>query len=313
MADTLKVIGSIRKLKMIQSMTGFATTTFAIATPTKTAITATLTIKTLNNRFLDVSCKLPYALSYLETDILRICKEQLHRGSVYVTIHMNNQQALQSNVGLAHDLAKNYQKAIEELQTEFALPGTVTISDFLSLPNLFEATEQISLEESKQSVLEQIEQLLHKVVATRELEGAALEKDLEKRMQVIAENMQAIEPRAEQVNVERHAHFVTELKKALIAAQVEANESQLQALYNTFEKIDVHEEIVRFKNHRENFLVTLHDAQIQKGKKLDFILQELFREINTLSAKLTDAQASNFIIAIKVELEKAREQAQNLV
>ncbi len=298
---------------MIQSMTGFATTNFTIATATKTPINATLTIKTLNNRFLDVSCKFPYSLSYLETDVLRLCKELLHRGSVYITIHISNPQALQSAVALSTDLAKSYQQAVKTLQTTLQLPGELTVSDFLTLPNLFESTEQVNLEESKKNILEQIEALLRKVIATRELEGAALKKDLENRMKIIAENMQAIEPRADAVNVERQAHFVAELKKVLAHAQIEANDSQFQALYSSFEKIDVHEEIVRFKNHRENFLVTLNDAQVQKGKKLDFILQELFREINTLSAKLTDAQASNYIIAIKVELEKAREQAQNLV
>lgn len=298
---------------MTQSMTGFATANVTLNTPSTAAIHATLTIKTLNNRFLDVSCKFPYALSYTEPEVIRLCKEQLHRGSVYITIHISNPQVLQSSVAPSVDLAKSYLTALTTLQKTLGLPGTVTISDFMALPNLFEGTEQINLEENTALLLGHIKNLLTTVVTARELEGAALQKDLEGRMVVIRENMQNIEPRAEQVNVERQEHFINELKKALAHAQAEPNSSQLQSLYGSFEKIDVHEEIVRFKNHVENFLVTLKDKQPQKGKKLDFILQELFREINTLSAKLTDAQASNFIIAIKVELEKAREQAQNLV
>lgn len=298
---------------MTQSMTGFATSTLTITTPSGTAIHAALTIKTLNNRFLDVTCKFPHALSYLEPEVIRLCKALLHRGSVYVTIYIANPQVLQSKVVPSLELAESYVNALTTLQKKLNLPGVVSISDLIVLPNLFEGTEQINLEENTKALVESIESLIKTVVTARELEGVALQKDLEGRMRVIAENMQKIEPRAVQVNEERQAHFVTELKKALEEAQAQANDAQLQALYGSFEKIDVHEEIVRFKNHLENFLATLKDAQPQKGKKLDFILQELFREINTLSAKLTDAQASNYIIAIKVELEKAREQAQNLV
>lgn len=298
---------------MTQSMTGFATKNLTISTPSGTGIHATITIKTLNNRFLDVSCKFPHVLSYLEPEVIRLSKAYLHRGSIYVTIHIANPQVLQSKVMPSIELAESYVNALKTVQTKLSLPGNITISDLVNLPNLFEGTEQINLEENTAALLASIESLLQVVVTARELEGTALQKDLEGRMHVIRENMQQIEPRALQVNVERQEHFVSELKKALEHAQVEPNATQLQSLYGSFEKIDVHEEIVRFKNHLENFLVTLKDAQPQKGKKLDFILQELFREINTLSAKLTDAQASNSIIAIKVELEKAREQAQNLV
>jgi uncharacterized protein (TIGR00255 family) len=298
---------------MTQSMTGFATTALNLTMPSGAAIHATLTIKTLNNRFLDVSCKLPHALSYLEPEIIRLCKQLLHRGSVYVTLYIANPQVLQSAVAPAVELAESYVNSLATLQKKLQLPGNITISDLLHLPNLFEGTEQVNLEENTATLVASIESLIKTVVTARELEGVALQKDLEGRMHVIRENMQKIEPRALQVNEERQEHFVNELKKALSVSQIEANDTQLQALYSSFEKVDVHEEIVRFKNHLENFLATLHEAQPQKGKKLDFILQELFREINTLGAKLTDAQASNFIIAIKVELEKAREQAQNLV
>lgn len=297
---------------MTQSMTGFASTTLQLTTPSGT-IPATLTIKTLNNKFLDINCKLPYALAALELTIIKQCKEMLHRGTVYCTLYMANPHALKSEVFPSIALAQGYMQAIAKLQKELNVPGTVTIADFITLPNLFEAAEGAQLGETEAPLLAALKSLLEQVVASRQTEGAALQKDLETRMHNIEAHIALIEPRAETVSNERRQKLQQELKVMLTAAAHEIPEAHVQVLCNAVEKIDVNEELVRLKTHLQSFFATIQESTIQKGKKLDFILQEMFREINTLNAKLPDAIASKPIIAIKVELEKAREQVQNIV
>lgn len=297
---------------MVQSMTGFASTTLTLTTPTGT-VPANLTIKTLNNRFLDISCKLPYQLAHLEPEVIKRAKKTLHRGSVFCSLYISNAQALKTDVFPSLALAEGYIKALGVLQNKLNLPGTVTISDFMTLPNLFETVEETDLQANSNVVLDAVDSLLHTIIAARELEGQALQKDLENRIEIINNNLALIEPRAQIVSEERRQHLLQEISSAFEKLPAEHRERELHMLCNGIEKIDVNEEIVRFKNHVVTFLKTLHDSNEQKGKKLDFILQEMFREINTLNAKLPDIVSSQPLISIKVELEKAREQVQNIV
>lgn len=297
---------------MVQSMTGFATTTINLAAA-KTSVPATVSLKTLNSRFIDVNCKFPPALSHLETEVIKKCKHVLHRGSIYITLHLGSTNALKTAVQPSHQLAASYLQAINALQKEFKIPGTLSISDVIRIPDLFETVEEADVSNNEAIIMQAMDSLLATVITARQQEGVSLEKDLEERMNVIQENMNTIEPRAAEINAERKEHFLREIKETLEPASPEVREQHLQALYNNLENIDVHEEIVRFKSHLKNFLLTLHDSTGQKGKKLDFILQEMFREINTLSAKLPDTISGLPIIMIKVELEKAREQVQNVV
>ena len=205
---------------MVQSMTGFATTTLALPTASG-LIPATLTIKSLNGRFFDITCKLPYALSHLETDIIRRCKDKLHRGSVLVTLYITNPHALKSKVYPSFALAEGYLASIKELQKKLDLPGSITISDFITLPNLFEASEEVNLTNNNALIMETIEQLLDTLITVREQEGQALQKDLEDRIQVMQKAIDALEPRAHLVHEEKQQIFIEELQKAVIALKQE--------------------------------------------------------------------------------------------
>jgi len=291
-------------------MTGFATKTISLHTPT-TSVPATLTLKSLNSRFIEVTCKLPYAFGHLETDIIKKCKV-LSRGSLFFTVNLTSSAALKTAVLPSLPLAEGYLAAINTIQKKLNIPGTIEIADFLALP-LFETAEDPSIAENANQILTTVDELIELLKTARALEGTALQADLEQRMAIVHNNMQEIEPRILQINEQRKEHFVKEISAAITTAPADLKDLHLQALYKNLENIDVHEEIVRFKNHLTNFSKTLHDTTEQKGKKLDFILQELFREINTLNAKLPDVLTSNPIMSIKVELEKAREQVQNIV
>ena len=143
-------------------------------------------------------------------------------------------------------------------------------------------------------------------------EGEVLLQDLQKRIALIEKEMKFIERQSKLTLKNHRADFNKQLKE-ITDVNKELNESKKTLLYELLDKIDIHEETVRFKSHLAQLESVLHDQSIEKGKRLSFILQELGREINTITAKCNDAKISNYAITIKVELEKIREQAQNII
>ncbi len=154
--------------------------------------------------------------------------------------------------------------------------------------------------------------LIDELIEMQTKEGQALKKDIIARVAIIDKEIKAIEIAFEALMISQKQ----KVNEGLAGLEKDASkfaEMQKDALYAILDKIDVHEEIVRFKNHLKTLLISLESQEIEKGKRIDFILQELSREINTITAKCSDAAISSHAINIKVELEKAREQTQNIV
>lgn len=295
---------------MISSMTGFSSATLAI--PQKgSEIHLTMTLKSLNSRFFELNCKVPFSLTQLETDLIRYFKSKLLRGNVYFTIHMST--ALTSSIEPSINIISNYLKSIEKIKSTFSLAGELTIHDLISLPNVFETQENLIEPVTMDLIMKAIEALTDRLSQARQAEGKILAQDLANRITTIKDYMSKLEPRAKNLTTKRKEDLFKTLKELVPGTQESALEGQSLAIYNQLEKIDVHEEIVRFKAHLDNFQNELKSPGDEKGKKIDFTLQELFREINTLTSKAADAEISSLAINIKVELEKAREQAQNIV
>lgn len=296
---------------MIRSMTGFATKSF-ILTVNESKIPINMNLKSLNSRYFDVNCKLPYPLTNLETEFVKLFKSKLFRGSITFTIHLGNPNAFKGAIEPSIPTLKNYFTALETIKKTFAVEGTLSIANVLMLPNIFIAEELELDSQSKSLIFETANQLIDDLIATEIKEGQALKKDIFNRMTIIEKEMQGIE-------IAFETHMITQKQKvneAIAGLESDASkfaEMQKNALYVVLDKIDVHEEIVRFKNHLKTLHTSLESADIEKGKRIDFILQELSREINTITAKCADAIISAHAINIKVELEKAREQTQNIV
>jgi len=296
---------------MLQSMTGFSTKNIVLELPDSTRLYTAITIKSLNARFFEANCKLPFALSHLEVEIIKRCKAQLLRGTIYCTINIGQANSLQTKVTPAWTVAQSYIEAAKGLQEKFNIPGTLTITEVVRFPNIFEFQEQVVDERVYDQVLTAIEALLADLVVIREKEGSVLRKDLESRTMLLKSYFEHIEKRAQEIFLERKnetAELIAQINKDGIEKSPE-----IYALQVALDKVDVHEEIVRFKNHLDNLNLLLSQAGKEKGKKIDFTLQELFREINTIAAKCPDSIISGLAIDVKVELEKMREQAQNIV
>lgn len=310
---------------MIRSMTGFSSTILSL--PRKAAESPTsgnsapeqplqlaMTLKTLNSRYFECTCKLPYSLSFLETDLIKYFKSQLYRGNVVFMVHLSDPSALTGSIEPSYTAVQGYLTAVDHIKKTFPLSGTLTISDLITLPNIFETKETPLNQETIDRIMKAVEQMTTVLQQMRITEGKALAVDLESRVKVIKKYLEELEPRAHVVMEQKKEQLFATLKTALAETHQEsASEAQTTLIYNQLERMDIHEEIVRFKTHLESLLKIIKSDEIETGKKLDFTLQELFREINTIASKCNDSIISALAINTKVELEKSREQAQNIV
>lgn len=292
-------------------MTGFATHTTTISRDAlKSQIT--LTAKSLNSRYFEITFRMPYQLSSLETEITRVCKERLVRGHLHITIHVSNQQLFKGNIEPNLVTIKEYITAINAIKDGFNLQGAVSLDAILNLPNIFSSEEQNIDDESKAIIMTAVNQLIDSLIVAQEKEGLVLLGDIEKRTAIIQKEMVALE-KASAILLQTAKEKTQQMLLELSADDTKFADTQKNSLFSMLDKIDTHEEVIRFNSHLENLKHQISNQQLEKGKRLDFTLQELGREINTIAAKCSDATISAHAINIKVELEKAREQVQNIV
>ncbi|MCC6837458.1 MAG: YicC family protein [Bacteroidia bacterium] len=296
----------------IASMTGFASKTFVLTAPSGERSSISMNLKSLNSRFFEASVKLPVALSHLETTLIKQFKEKLRRGHVYFTAYLSNPNIFEGSITPAMTIIDSYMKSMDQIKTKYGMQDAIKLDNLLRLPNVFSKEEQILDDASSTQILSAVTELIEKVIQDRAVEGNSLAQDIDNRIMIIKKEMVLISERA-------HV-FVEECKKKVHATlqEIGADENlianaQKSGLYSMLDKIDIHEEITRLNSHLENLITILSKDEAEKGKRLDFTLQELGREINTITAKCSDSTISSHAINVKVEVEKIREQIQNIV
>ncbi|MGE0206888.1 MAG: YicC/YloC family endoribonuclease [Candidatus Babeliales bacterium] len=297
---------------MITSMTGFATKTVTVQDAHGNQTQISLSIKSLNGRYLEATCRLPLALSNLETECIKVFKQKLHRGSITFLVQLSNPAIFQGSLQANSTLAQEYTQALKKIQETCSLPGTISINDMIHFEDLFISQEQPIDEHIKTIFFKTLDEVITLLKEVRSVEGKALEKDLLERAATMQKNITVIEKAAAQ-SLNKKKIEITKKFEELGNNTHELVEMQRAALFLELDKMDIHEEIVRFKNHVVTFKNTIDSQEQEKGRRLDFILQELAREINTIAAKCNDSEISSLAINIKVEVEKAREQVQNIV
>ncbi len=297
---------------MIRSMTGFASKTLTLTGPSGDKTHVSINIKSLNYRFFETTFKLPHPLSYLETRLIELCKKQLTRGHVYLTIYISNPNLFRGSVEPTFNTIANYVNAINTIKSRFQITQDIQLDHILRLPDIF-AVEEASVDGSiEKNIIDSIQELLDMLIRARIGEGANLEKDLRARISIMETELAAIEAAARHL-ITTHKEKISRIAQEQGIDVSSFAQSQQESLYALLDKMDIHEEIVRFKSHLQHMAEQLDSAEVEKGKRLDFTLQELGREINTITAKCSDATISKRAINIKVEIEKAREQVQNIV
>lgn len=296
---------------MITSMTGFANHSVMLLEHEGEQCLLDIEIKTFNSRFFEPTCKLPGTLSAYEMDVINRLKKTLIRGRVYCTIKISGYSTLLEKLAVSTRRIEEYLETAVLLRDKFGIKGELSVEKIITLPNVF-ATERAQLPpEAIKRFLDGIDEALKQVLVSRQQEGASLQVDLMQRFTRAGELMAHIELETQKAVAQKREQ-ISGLQERAQEGDEEAR-SLLGDLYAAIDKMDVHEEIVRFGAHLNAVHEHLASGNPEKGRKLDFILQELGREINTVMAKCSSYQISSSGVDVKVEMEKAREQVQNVV
>lgn len=296
---------------MLLSMTGFGSGSVVINTRAG-KLSLLVEMKTINSRYFEATCKLPITLSSLEVKILNLLQASLSRGRLYLVARFAEDSEIFENVSPSLKVIEQYVTAAALVKKKFNLSGDISVTDVLTLPNVFELGRSEFTAEEEKEILVGIEKVAAQLTQMRTQEGARLQVDLENRFALCAQKIADISVYFEQVMQDQKD--LVDKQLALSQGGDEQAKHQLEELYGTLNKMDIHEEITRFNSHLVSVRDLLKDGKNRdKGKRLDFILQELLREVNTLMAKCSHFTISSLSVDIKVELEKAREQIQNIV
>lgn len=297
----------------VTSMTGFASVNVMLPLPDGGQSQMSINLKTLNSKFFEANCKLPHALNSLEPDLISLFKSSFKRGNIYFSLYMSNSGAITRKIQPALTVIEQYLNAVKLIQEKKHIPGTLNIDNLINLPDVFESQDSQLEPVTMQALMEKIDEVVKAVQKSRKVEGDNLAQDLQNRINKIEGHFLELEPRSKEVKDKRKEELLKNFQAIQALDSEQTQEAQNSYIYSQLDKLDIHEEIVRFSSHLKNLKQILTNNEFEKGKKIDFTLQELFREINTIAAKSPDAIISTIVINIKVELEKSREQAQNIV
>jgi uncharacterized protein (TIGR00255 family) len=291
---------------MLKSMTGFGR-----AEQTVNDKTFLVEIKSLNGKQFEMQLRLPPLLRPYEFDIRSILQEQLVRGTIDCMITIK-QNGTSKPVNINTDLIKAYYQQIESLAGELNVDTNSVLSALLRLPEVVTPTNDVLNDNDFEEFKKVLQTALSELNRHREEEGASLENDLIKRINNINAQEEAIvqlEPnRMKRIREE----IVQLLEKHVGKENYDGNRLEQELIYY-IEKVDIHEEQVRLKQHCEYFRSLLANKDESKGKKLSFIIQEIGREINTTGSKAYDADIQKCVVTMKDELEKAKEQILNVL
>ena len=291
---------------MIKSMTGFGryetvTDEYKIS----------VEMKAVNHRYLDLNIKMPKKFKFFETGIRSLLKKYIQRGKVdlFITFedYTENRLCLKYN----STLAAEYMECFSKMEQQFGISNDVTVSFLSKCPEVLTMEEEPEDEEQMWKILaDTVEQAAKALVETRVTEGEHLKADLLGKLDYMEELVEFIEERSPQIMSEYRAKLEEKVKELLSGATID--DSRIATEVTIFaDKICVDEETVRLKSHIENTRTELKQGG-SVGRKLDFIAQEMNREANTILSKANDLLVSDRAIALKTEIEKVREQIQNI-
>lgn len=292
---------------MLKSMTGFGRCEIA-----QVDRKITIEIKAVNHRYCDISIKMPKKLSFFEAGIRNVLKQYIGRGKI--DIYITYEDYTENNVCVKYnaDLAREYFANLEKMSKEFNIENDVRVSTLSRYPDVFTLEEQ-TIDESElwELVEEAVRTAASRFVETRIAEGERLKEDILNKLDGMLKLVDFVEERSPQIVAEYRNKLYA--KVAELLGDTKIDDSLLVTEVTIFaDKICVDEEIVRLRSHILNMKEVLTDDSDNVGRKLDFIAQEMNREANTILSKANDLEVTNKAIDLKTEIEKVREQIQNI-
>ena len=291
---------------MIRSMTGYGRGQQLLH-----GRSITVEIRSVNHRYFEFSCRTPRGCAFLEDRLKRTLQQAISRGKVEVSLTLQTVESRGGAVAVDHALAGQYLTALRALAAEYNLTDDLTLSTVARLPDLFTVCRgEEDEEELAADVLSVLQEALDRFVAMREAEGERLRADVLSRLLALEEHLAFVEERSPQTVAEYRARLTAKLNELLGGAVADEarilTESAIVA-----DRLAVDEETVRLHSHIAQLRGILDCAE-PVGRKLDFLVQEMNRETNTIGSKCSDTAIAGHVVEMKSEIEKIREQIQNI-
>ena len=293
-------------MTLVKSMTGYGR-----CLETVNGREFTVELRSVNNRYLDCTVKLPRMLSFAEDAVKQAVKASISRGKVDVYITVRSEGASDVKVSLNAAMVAGYLEAMKELVDTYGVRDDISVSLLSRMNDVFTVEKP---EVDEEALLADLLSVVHKAIANfdamRATEGQALEKDLRSRGQTILELVAQVEAGNGQTVIDYRTRLENKLREVLSNTSIDESRILTEAAIFA-DKVAVDEETVRLRSHLEQ-MGSMLTAGGAIGRKLDFLLQEMNRESNTIGSKCTDVKLARIVVDIKAELEKIREQTQNI-
>ena len=268
-------------------------------------------IKSVNHRYFEFSSRLPKAYGYLEIPLKNLIKEKVNRGKVEVSVFLYHPEGKKACVSVNSELAKGYIEALRAEENKLDLGDDLKLSSLMQFPDIFNVQD---VREEEQQVIdfvvETAKTALDSFIEMREKEGEALKKDISSKLDRTETLVKKVEEAAPSLTEKYFERLYTRLKTVLESEDFDQQRIITEAAVFS-EKVAVDEETVRLESHISQMRELL-ESNIPVGKKLDFIVQEMNREVNTIGSKAMDVEITKTVVDMKSEIEKIREQVQNV-
>lgn len=291
---------------MVKSMTGYGR-----ATATVNGREFTVEMRCVNNRYLDCTVKLPRGLSFAEEAVKQAVKATISRGKVDVFVTVRSDGAADVKVSLNAPMVEGYLAAMKRMASDYGVRDDISVSLLSRMNDVFVIEKpEVDEDQLQNDLLQVVREALAKFDAMRTAEGQALERDLRGRARTITDLVAQVEAGSGQTVLDYRTRLENKLREVLASTAIDESRILTEAAIFA-DKVAVDEETVRLRSHLDQMGQMLTSGGAI-GRKLDFLLQEMNREANTIGSKCTDVRLARVVVDIKAELEKIREQTQNI-
>ena len=291
---------------MVKSMTGYGR-----AVETVNGREVTVEVRSVNNRYLDCTVKMPRLVSFAEDAVKQAVKAVITRGKVDVYISVHSEAGEEAKITLNTSMVEGYLAAMKQLEENYGVRNDISVMGLSRMPDVFTVEKpEVDEEQLQADLMSVVDKALKGYDAMRATEGKAMENDLRSRGETILELVSQVEAGSPQTVADYRTRLENKLKEVLASTSIEESRILTEAAIFA-DKVAVDEETVRLRSHLQqmNTMLTTGGAV---GRKLDFLIQEMNRESNTIGSKCSDVRLTRIVVDIKAELEKIREQTQNI-
>ncbi|WP_273497551.1 YicC/YloC family endoribonuclease [Peptoniphilus rhinitidis] len=268
-------------------------------------------MKSVNNRYLDINMRMSNSLIYAEESVKSLIKSKIKRGKVDVFINFECLNSEDVKIDVDYKLLNKYIIISKDLEKNFGVKSDISFLELMRDPNIFKSQkDDFEVDLVKKELLEVAEKSLNNLVVSRQIEGKEIKKDFKKKLSEIKKLTDFVEKRAPSTLKENEERLRNRISEYLDATKIDESRI-LTEIAIILDKLSIDEEITRLKIHIDNFNDII-ESEESIGRKLDFLIQEMNREVNTIGSKSNDIEITNTVVKLKSEIEKLREQVQNV-